>query len=179
MKKILFVCGSLRRDSFNLQLMRYASERLSDFECSFLDYSGLPLLNQDDEFPSPDAVSRVRRQVEASDAIWIASPEYNHSFSGALKNLLDWLSRPVTPGDYSTAVIRGKLAAVSSAAGSSAGSFSLAALTSLLEVLSCTVVEERTMISLGSRFSEKQLVLTQEEEQMLDAECARLRSALI
>ena len=57
--------------------------------------------------------------------------------------------------------------------------FSLAALTSLLEMLSCTVVEERTMISLGSRFSEKQLVLTQEEEQMLDAECARLRSALI
>lgn len=123
-------------------------------------------------------MKRVRHQTAQADALWIGSPEYNHSFSGGLKNLLDWLSRSVQPGDYSTAVIRGKLAAISSAAGSSAGSFSLDSLSQLLEMLSCTVVESRTMISLGSRFSEKKLVLTEDEKLVLAGECARLRSML-
>lgn len=178
MKKILFISGSFRRDSFNTQLLHYAAEYLSDFDCSFLDYRDVPLLNQDEEFPAPDAVKRVRHQTAQADALWIGSPEYNHSFSGGLKNLLDWLSRPVQPGDYSTAVIRGKLAAISSVAGSSAGSFSLDSLSQLLEMLSCTVVESRTMISLGSRFSENKLVLTEDEKLVLAGECARLRSLL-
>ena len=178
MKKILFVCGSLRRDSYNLQLLEMAEARLSDSDCSFLDYSDIPLFSQDVEFPPPESVSRVRALVSDSDALWIGSPEYNHSFSGALKNLMDWLSRPVVPGDYSTAVIRGKTVAMSSAAGSSAGSFSLASLTELLTMLSCKIVPCDTRISLGSRFAEKTLVLTGEEELMLEKECVQLRSML-
>ena len=178
MKKILFISGSFRRDSFNTQLLHYAAEYLSDFDCSFLDYRDVPLLNQDEEFPAPDAVKRVRHQTAQADALWIGSPEYNHSLSGGLKNLLDWLSRPVQPDDYSTALIRGKIAAISSAAGSSAGSFSLDSLSQLLEMLSCTVVESRTMINLGSRFSEKKLVLAEDEKLALAGECARLRSLL-
>ena len=47
MKKILFISGSLRKESFNKQLLEMAAQRLSsDFECTFLDYSDLPLLNQ-------------------------------------------------------------------------------------------------------------------------------------
>lgn len=178
MKKILFVCGSLRRDSYNLQLLEMAEARLSDSDCSFLDYSDIPLFSQDAEFPPPESVSRVRALVSGSDALWIGSPEYNHSFSGALKNLMDWLSRPVVPGDYSTAVIRGKTVAMSSAAGSSAGSFSLASLTELLTMLSCKIVPCDTRISLGSRFADKTLVLTGEEELMLEKECVQLRSML-
>lgn len=178
MKKILFVCGSLRRDSYNLQLLEMAEARLSDSDCSFLDYSDIPLFSQDAEFPPPESVSRVRALVSGSDALWIGSPEYNHSFSGALKNLMDWLSRPVVPGDYSTAVIRGKTVAMSSAAGSSAGSFLLASLTELLTMLSCKIVPCDTRISLGSRFVEKTLVITEEEELMLEMECVQLRSML-
>ena len=178
MKKILFICGSLRRDSYNLQLLEMAEARLSDSDCSFLDYSDIPLFSQDAEFPPPESVSRVRALVSGSDALWVGSPEYNHSFSGALKNLMDWLSRPVVPGDYSTAVIRGKTVAMSSAAGSSAGSFSLASLTELITMLSCKIVPCDTRISLGSRFADKTLVLTGEEELMLERECVQLRSML-
>ena len=192
MKKILFICGSLRRDSYNLQLLEMAEARLSDSDCSFLDYSDIPLFSQDAEFPPPKSVSRVRALVSGSDALWVGSPEYNHSFSGALKNLMDWLSRPVVPGDYfmdwlsrpvvpgdySTAVIRGKTVAMSSVAGSSAGSFSLASLTELITMLSCKIVPCDTRISLGSRFAEKTLVLTGEEELMLERECVQLRSML-
>ena len=53
MKKILFISGSLRKESFNKQLLEMAAQRLSsDFECTFLDYGDLPLLNQDEEFPA-------------------------------------------------------------------------------------------------------------------------------
>lgn len=178
MKKILFICGSLRRDSYNLQLLEMAGARLSDSDCSFPDYSDIPLFSQDAEFPPPESVSRVRALVSGSDALWVGSPEYNHSFSGALKNLMDWLSRPVVPGDYSTAVIRGKTVAMSSAAGSSAGSFSLASLTELLTMLSCKIVPCDTRISLGSRLAEKTLVLTGEEELLLERECVQLRFML-
>ena len=179
MKKILFISGSLRKESFNKQLLEMAAQRLSsDFECTFLDYGNLPLLNQDEEFPAPAAVQRIRSLVASADAIWIGSPEYNHSYSAVLKNLIDWLSRPVVPGDYSTAACRGRLVALSSVAGSSGGSFSLSKLRELLEMLSCTIIEEQTLVALGSRFGSEELVLTAEEEKSLSAECDALANAL-
>ena len=92
----------------------------------------------------------------------------------ALKNLIDWLSRPVAPGDYSTAAGRGKLVAISSAAGASGGAFSLAKLRELLVMLGCTVLEEETRVPLGSRFGQKVLSLLPEEEAMLERECSAL-----
>ena len=179
MKKILFISGSLRKESFNKQLLEMAAQRLSsDFECTFLDYGDLPLLNQDEEFPAPAAVQRIRSLVASADALWIGSPEYNHSYSAPLKNLIDWLSRPVKPGDYSSAVGRGKPVAVSSVAGSSGGSFSIAKLVELMEMLDCTVMTERTMIPLGSRFGQRNLVMSAEEQQMLVLECEALKSLL-
>ena len=72
MKKILFISGSLRKESFNRQLLEMAAQRLlSDFECTFLDYGDLPLLNQDEEFPAPAAVQRIRSLVASADALWI------------------------------------------------------------------------------------------------------------
>lgn len=179
MKKIIFISGSLRKESFNRQLLEMAAQRLSsDFECTFLDYGDLPLLNQDEEFPAPAAVQRIRSLVASADALWIGSPEYNHSYSAPLKNLIDWLSRPVKPGDYSSAVGRGKPVAVSSVAGSSGGSFSIAKLVELMEMLGCTVMPERTMIPLGSRFGQRNLVMSAEEQQMLVMECEALKSLL-
>lgn len=179
MKKILFISGSLRKESFNRQLLEMAAQRLSsDFECTFLDYGDLPLLNQDEEFPAPAAVQRIRSLVASADALWIGSPEYNHSYSAALKNLIDWLSRPVKPGDYSTAVGRGKMVAVSSVAGSSGGSFSIAKLVELLEMLGCTLVQEKTMIALGARFGQVALVLGDDEQALLERECEALKELL-
>ena len=95
MKKVLLIVGSLRKESFNLQLAKLAEEMLKDkTQVSILYYADLPFMNQDMEFPAPESVARVRQEVLAADGIWIFSPEYNYQIPGVLKNLLDWLSRP-------------------------------------------------------------------------------------
>ena len=101
MKKVLLIVGSLRKESFNLQLAKLAAEMLKDkVQVSILHYADLPFMNQDIEFPTPESVARVRQEVLAADGIWIFSPEYNYQIPGVLKNLLDWLSRPLVPNDW-------------------------------------------------------------------------------
>ena len=96
--KITAIVGSLRQGSLNHQLALEAGKTLKavaaeqdlrtvDFE--ILDYSDIPLFNQDNEHPAPDAVNRIREIVKSSDGIWLFSPEYNHFFPGILKNLID------------------------------------------------------------------------------------------
>lgn len=94
---IVAIVGSLRKESYNLQLAQAAKEILADravFE--ILEYADVPLLNQDVEYPAPAPVQRVRSAVKAANGVWIFTPEYNHSYPGVLKNLIDWLSRPVS-----------------------------------------------------------------------------------
>ena len=109
-KKILFIVGSNRRNSFNKQLSNEIIAMIGErAECSVLDYSDVPFLNQDEEYPAPAAIERLRASVAAVDALWIITPEYNASYPGLLKNVLDWLSRPVVRNDYATpTVVRGK-----------------------------------------------------------------------
>ena len=102
----------MRRDSYNKQLAMEAGKILGDqvyFE--LLDYSEVPLFNQDNEASPPDSVKRVREVVKSADGIWFFSPEYNHSFPGVLKNLIDWLSRPISETEGQ--VLKGKPAAIS------------------------------------------------------------------
>ncbi len=95
--KILAVVGSLRRDSFNRQLALIARELVKDSaDFSLLAFDDVPLLNQDYQYPAPEAVRRVREAVKDADGLWFFTPEYNHSFPGVLKNLIDWLSRPIS-----------------------------------------------------------------------------------
>ena len=102
-KKLVFIVGSLRKDSFNKELARYAAEQVAfAADVEFLDYHDVPFLNQDIEFPAPEAVTRVRRAVQDADGVWIFTPEYNFSFPAPIKNVLDWLSRPLVAGDYET-----------------------------------------------------------------------------
>ena len=76
MKKVLMIVGSLRKESFNLQLAKLAEEMLKDkVQVSILYYADLPFMNQDIEFPTPESVARVRQEVLAADGIWIFSPE--------------------------------------------------------------------------------------------------------
>lgn len=110
--KIIAIVGSLRKDSFNRQLALAAKEVVggrADFE--LLDYSDVPLMNEDIEYPAPAAVKRVREKIKEADGVWFFTPEYNHFFTGVLKNLLDWLSRPVS--DSEPRVVIGKPAAIS------------------------------------------------------------------
>ena len=95
-----------------------------DVNVEFLNYRDVPLLKQDTEFPAPQSVKDVRDQVGKADAVWVVSPEYNGSYPAVLKNLLDWLSRPLVAFDRETpTVIAGKPVTVSSIAGSTAGKF--------------------------------------------------------
>lgn len=110
--KIVGIVGSLRKESYNRQLALAAKEVIGDrahFE--LLEYQDVPLFNQDIEFPTPESVKRVREKVKSSDGVWFFTPEYNHFFPGVLKNLIDWLSRPVS--DTESQVLAGKPAAIS------------------------------------------------------------------
>ena len=94
---VLGLCGSLRRDSLNRRLLAAAARSLPDgvtLEPSE-HVAALPLFDEDLEVePLPEAVSRFHAAVLATDAILVASPEYNGSLTGPLKNALDWASRP-------------------------------------------------------------------------------------
>jgi chromate reductase, NAD(P)H dehydrogenase (quinone) len=116
---VLGISGSLRRDSYNTKLLRHAGELFEAEGVEFEIYDGLadvPPYDEDDDVEgAPEAVSRIREAVRAADAVFFATPEYNSSIPGALKNVLDWVSRP-----YATNPMRNKPVGV---IGASAGMF--------------------------------------------------------
>ena len=117
-KKVLFIVGSLREGSFNHQMALEAEKALAGkAEVSYLDYSAIPLFNQELEVPTLPAVAAAREAVLAADAIWIFSPVYNFSIPGTVKNLLDWLSRALDLSETRGAsVLQDKIVTVSSVA---------------------------------------------------------------
>ncbi len=135
--RILFVIGSLRKGSFNQRLADVAAKHLDGrAEISTLDYRDLPQFDQGEEFPAPPSIADAREQVSQADAVWIFTPEYNYSYPGTLKNLLDWLSRPLDPTfQDKTTVLTGKKVALTSAAGKSAGAGVRGKLTEILDFL--------------------------------------------
>ena len=163
--KILMIVGSLRKNSFNLQLAQKAAALLEGkAEVSFLRYADIPFMNQDIESPAPEQVARIRKEVLDADGIWFFSPEYNHSYTGVLKNLLDWLSRPLEAGNYASGTaIAGKKVAISGVAGKSAAAFSRERLRELLVQIKALVLDEETGVSLRSEsFQTDTLILTAE-----------------
>ncbi len=118
--KIVAIVGSLRKESFNLQLAQEVKKALAGrADLEILDYADVPLMNQDIEFPPPESVRRVRETVKAADAVWFFTPEYNHAVPGVLKNLIDWLSRPISKEEPQ--VLAGKPATFSGASPSTGG----------------------------------------------------------
>lgn len=90
------IAGSLRQQSYNRALLYAAAEQTPpDATLTVLDISSVPLYNGDVEQQGmPPAVQGLRATVGAADGVIIATPEYNWSVPGVLKNVLDWLSRP-------------------------------------------------------------------------------------
>ena len=117
-KKVLFIIGSLREGSFNHQMALKAEKALvGKAEISYLDYSAIPLFNQELEVPTLPAVAAAREAVLAADAIWIFSPVYNFSIPGTVKNLLDWLSRALDLSETrGPSALQDKIVTVSSVA---------------------------------------------------------------
>jgi chromate reductase, NAD(P)H dehydrogenase (quinone) len=116
--RILGISGSLRRDSHNSMLLRAAAE-LAPMGVELEVWDGLkaipPYDEDDDGALAPDAVVALREALDAADAVLFATPEYNASVPGQLKNALDWASRPLRANP-----LRNKPAAV---VGASTGAF--------------------------------------------------------
>jgi chromate reductase len=96
---VLGIAGSLRRGSYNSMLLRAASTLTPpDMELEVYNgIAGLPLFDEDLEARAnggPPSVTQLRDQVRAAAGLVIATPEYNQSMAGVLKNAIDWLSRP-------------------------------------------------------------------------------------
>ena len=94
-RKIAVVVGSIRKDSINRKLAK-ALVKLApkDFECEFVRVDDLPVFNQDHDQNPPEQVTRVKAQIVAANALLFVTPEHNRSMPTALKNVLDWVSRP-------------------------------------------------------------------------------------
>lgn len=107
--KVIGFAGSLRANSFNRGLLAKASEILPDgLSLEIMDLKEIPLYNDDTPKEClPKPVEHFRQKIEAADALLIASPEYNYSISGVLKNALDWAS-----SDTFGNVIAGKITAI-------------------------------------------------------------------
>lgn len=94
---VLAIAGSLRRDSWNKRLLQAAAESSPPGMAVrvYENLAAVPLFNEDlESIDGPEAVLRLRREVEAADGLLVATPEYNQSLPGVLKNAIDWLSRP-------------------------------------------------------------------------------------
>jgi len=99
--RILAVSGSLRDDSYNTKLLRAAAELAGeDVEIELWDgLKAVPPYDEDDDRdPAPAAVARFRAAIAGADGVLFATPEYNSSIPGQLKNAVDWASRPFRSG---------------------------------------------------------------------------------
>jgi chromate reductase len=138
--RVLAISGSLRRDSNNTALLRALREEApGGVEVEVWD--GLkeipPYDGDDDVVPGPPQVEAFRSLVREADAVFFATPEYNSSIPGALKNALDWASRPLA-----TNAFRNKpVAVIGSSAGAFGGVWAAAELRKVLGAMGARVTE--------------------------------------
>jgi len=101
MTHILLISGSAREGSFNTATIKaFESVLPSGTTAEHLDFSAVPLYNQDREANYPEEVKAVREKIRAADGVAISTPEYNRSIPGYLKNMIDWTSRPYGDGAW-------------------------------------------------------------------------------
>lgn len=171
-KKVLVISGSDRQGSFNAQLADQLVEEIKaqGLDAATLDFSEVPLLSQNTEYPTPAAVTAVREEIKGVDALLFVSPEYNGSYPARLKNLIDWLSRPTEQGNNEEiTVINGKPAASASAANSTYGKFVRASLNTLIGYTRMNPMDHEGLgIKIpGSAWATGQLELEEEQQEKL------------
>lgn len=148
--QILGLCGSLRQDSHNRRLLTAAAKELPDDSALvvFENLADIPPYNEDvDAVETPPAVQALRDAIAAACGVVIATPEYNGSIPGLLKNAIDWASRP-----YPDHVLRGKPVVVAGASVSAYGaSLAQAELRRVLRVLGADVLESELPVAHADR----------------------------
>jgi chromate reductase len=151
--KILAFAGSLRADSYNKKLIKIAIKGAEQAgaevtHIDLLDYQ-LPIYNEDIETKEglPQNALKLKKLMWDHDGFLIASPEYNSSISGVLKNTIDWASRQATPEEVYLSCFIGKVAALMSASpGGLGGLRGLVTVRSILENINTIVLPEQKTI---------------------------------
>jgi chromate reductase, NAD(P)H dehydrogenase (quinone) len=165
---VLALSGSLRRDSYNTKLLKAAARLLPEgAELELWDrLREVPPYDEDDDVePAPAAVAALRGAIAGADALLVATPEYNSSIPGQLKNAFDWVSRPLAKNP-----LRGKPVAV---VGASSGAFgavwSQAELRKVLAAMGARVLEGGVAVGHApTRFEGDHLVDTELREQLAE-----------
>jgi chromate reductase len=149
MTKVLGISGSLRRDSHNTRLLSATQALLGDdVELALFDrLDEIPPFNEDDEASTPEAVAALKAAIASADAVLVATPEYNGSLPGVLKNGLDWVSRP-----FATTPLMNKPAAV------------IGASTSLFGAVWAQAEARKVLATIGARVVDRELPIAQAEE---------------
>lgn len=180
MANVLFLVGSLRTGSFSQQMAQEA-EKFLDGKASvtYLDYSQVPVFNQDLETPVLPAVASARKAVEQADAIWIFSPVYNYSIPGPVKNILDWLSRSLDLSNpKGPSILQDKLTTVSAIANNGHEPL-FAAYKALLPFIRTQMVGEFTASSINPEaWGSGKLVLSEETLARLEQQATDLLTAI-
>lgn len=162
---ILGFGGSFRKGSYNWALLENARGLMpEDSELALFDISEIPLFNQDSESNPPEPVRKFKEAVRAADGILIASPEYNFSVPGYLKNAIDYASRPPSDNPFP-----GKPVAIMSASGSmlggSRGQYHLRQVLGYLDMRQ--VHKPEVFVSFAQQKFDANLVLTDETARQL------------
>jgi chromate reductase len=168
---VLAISGSLRRGSHNTKLLRAAATLLpTGSQLTLWDsLKAIPPFDEDDESGPPHtAVASLRKSVDRADAILLATPEYNQSVPGQLKNALDWLSRPLA----SNPMQRKPAAVIGASTGVFGGVWGQAEARRILDALGAHVLDRELPVpTAGEQFDA--------EERLLDGElAAQLRELL-
>jgi len=153
--RILAISGSLREASNNTALLRALREEAPEgVEVELWNgLKGIPPYDSDDDVvPGPQEVERFRSLVREADAVFFATPEYNSSVPGALKNALDWASRPLATNDFRNKPV----AVISSSAGAFGGVWAAAELRKVLGAMGARVADAELSVGHASEKLDEQ-----------------------
>jgi chromate reductase len=147
--RILGISGSLRRGSHNTRLLRGIGKLLPEgVELEVFDQlAAIPPYSEDDEHETPPAVAGLNAAIAGADAVLVATPEYNGSMPGVLKNALDWVSRPIA-----STPLMGKPAAV------------IGASTGLFGAVWAQAETRKVLSTIGARVVDREIPISQADE---------------
>jgi NAD(P)H-dependent FMN reductase len=174
--KVLAFSGSLRRDSYNKRLVAAAANgaRAAGAEVTILDLASLPMPIFDEDLEARDGVHpnamKLKELMKSHDGFLIASPEYNSSVSAALKNAIDWASRPV-PGELPLGAFAGKVAGIMAASpGMLGGLRGLVHLRAILGNIQVLVVPDQFALNQADQaFDDSGAIKDEKKRQIVEA----------
>jgi len=161
MSKFIFLSGSASKGSLNKKLAQYACKITKEkgFEAEFIDLKNYetPLYCTDWEKENgmPDNAKALKAKFQSCDGFFIASPEYNSTFSPLVKNIIDWMSRPHEDDEPMLSAYKGKIAAISAVSpGALGGLRGLTPLRTMLSNIGVHVIPTQIAVGGPNQFDE-------------------------